>query len=70
MGLGRSVLVFLLRKVLILFLGRSNYFLPTKPGSTRSGFLPPFHRAPEAKRFRPGLDDVRPIGDAVEQCLA
>ena len=35
-----------------------------------SAFLPPFHRTPEAKRFRPGLDDVRPVRDAVKQCLA
>src|SRR6202012_1801225 len=30
-----------------------------------SVFLPPFHRAPETKRFRPGFDDVRAVRDAV-----
>src|SRR5580658_559200 len=35
-----------------------------------SVFLPPFHRAPEAERFRSSFDDVRPIRDPVQQGLA
>ena len=32
--------------------------------------LPSFHRAPEAIRLRAGFDDVRAVGDAVQQRLA
>jgi hypothetical protein len=35
-----------------------------------SVFLPPFHRAPEAERFRSSFDDVRPICDSVQQRFA
>jgi len=37
--------------------------------STRSGFLPPFHCAPEAERFRAGFDNVRAVRDPVQQRL-
>jgi hypothetical protein len=40
-------------------------------GRLRSFFLlPPFHRAPEAIRLRAGFDDVRAVGDAVQQRFA
>lgn len=34
-----------------------------------SALLPPFHRSPESKRFRSGLDDVSAVGNPIEQRL-
>ena len=34
---------------------------------THSVLLPPFHGAPDAKRFCSGFDDMRPIRDSVQQ---
>jgi len=37
---------------------------------SKSVFLPPFHRAPKAERFRSSFDNVRPICDSVQQRFA
>jgi hypothetical protein len=33
-------------------------------------FFPPFHRSPEAKRFRAGLNNMGAVRNAIEQSLA
>jgi hypothetical protein len=56
---------------------RAAPFRRTTPGLSQlraprpqSAFLAPFQGPAEPKRFRPGLDNVCPIRDPVQQCFA
>ena len=43
-----------------------------RPGGSLSccSLLPPFHRSPKSERLRAGLDDMRPVSDAIQQRFA